>query len=241
MYSFQDKVRYSEVDRHGKLSIPAVVNYLQDCSTFQSEALGVGIEHLKKVHRAWLLTSWQRDLLEDMHRGEDIKVGTWSYSAKGVYGYRNFVIRTLEDRPLVNADSLWVFVDTESGKLVKVTPEDIDVYEREEKIDMEYLGRKIKVQGEGVEKDPVYIKKYHIDTNGHVNNSWYVWFAMEFVPDDEMIHGRKINRLRVEYKKSAMYRDIIYPVVYEQEDAITVSLNDEQGSPYAIVQLSVYE
>ena len=132
-------------------------------------------------------------------------------------------------------------MDTESGKPVKVTPEDIDVYEREEKIDMEYLGRKIKVQGEGVEKDPVYIKKYHIDTNGHVNNSWYVWFAMEFVPDDEMIHGRKINRLRVEYKKSAMYRDIIYPVVYEQEDAITVSLNDEQGSPYAIVQLSVYE
>ena len=126
MYSFQDKVRYSEVDRHGKLSIPAVVNYLQDCSTFQSEALGVGIEHLKKVHRAWLLTSWQIDLLEDMHIGEDIKVGTWSYSAKGVYGYRNFVIRTLEDRPLVNADSLWVFVDTESGKPVKVTPEDID-------------------------------------------------------------------------------------------------------------------
>ena len=241
MYSFQDKVRYSEVDRHGKLSIPAVVNYLQDCSTFQSEALGVGIEHLKKVHRAWLLTSWQIDLLEDMHIGEDIKVGTWSYSAKGVYGYRNFVIRTLEDRPLVNADSLWVFVDTESGKPLKVTPEDIDVYEREEKIDMEYLGRKIKVQGEGVEKDPVYIKKYHIDTNGHVNNSWYVWFAMEFVPDDEMIHGRKINRLRVEYKKSAMYRDIIYPVVYEQEDAITVALNDEQGSSYAIVQLSVYE
>ena len=158
-----------------------------------------------------------------------------------MYGYRNFVIRTLEDRPLVNADSLWVFVDTESGKPVKVTPEDIDVYEREEKIDMEYLGRKIKVQGEGVEKDPVYIKKYHIDTNGHVNNSWYVWFAMEFVPDDEMIHGRKINRLRVEYKKSAMYRDIIYPVVYEQEDAITVALNDEQGSSYAIVQLSVYE
>lgn len=237
MYSFQDKVRYSEVDRNGKLSIPAIVNYMQDCSTFQSEYLGLGIEYLKKSHKAWVLNSWQIELLEDIHICDEIITGTWSYGSKGVYGYRNFVIRTPEERPLVNANSLWVLIDTTTGTPVKVTPGDIEAYGREEKIDMEYLDRKIKIAGDGVLGEPVLVRKYHIDTNGHVNNSWYVWFAMEFAPDDDRIQGKRINRLRVEYKKSARYGDKIYPVVYEQENYITVALNDAEGRPYAVVQM----
>ena len=237
MYSFQDKVRYSEVNKYGKLSLPAIVNYMQDCSTFQSEYLGVGIEHLKNSHRAWVLNSWQIDILEDINLYEDIKVGTWAYGSKGVYGYRNFVIRTIDDRPLVNANSLWVLLNTETGRPERVMPEDVEPYGHEDKIDMEYLDRKIKIEGDGIARKEIYVRKYHIDTNGHVNNSWYVQFAMEYAPDDEKINGRKINRLRVEYKKSARYQDKLYPVVYNHDRDITVTLNDSEGKPYAIVQL----
>lgn len=241
MYSFQGRVRYSEVDRHGKLSIPAIVNYFQDCSNFQSEALGVGIEYLKKVERAWILNSWQIDFLEDIHVTDEIKVGTWAYETKGVYGYRNFVIRTPQDKPLINANSLWVLIDTKTNTPAKVTPKEAAIYGQEEKIDMEYLGRKIKLQGEGTPGEPIVIRKYHIDTNGHVNNSWYVWFAMEYIPDDDKINGKRIGRLRVEYKKSAMYADKIVPVVYCHENDITVALNDTEGNPYAIVQMIAHE
>lgn len=241
MYSFQDKVRFSEVDRHGKLGIPALVNYMQDCSTFQSEHLGLGIEHLKESHRAWVLNSWQIELLEDIHIGDEIRIGTWAYDAKGVYGYRNFEISTLEGKPLAQANSLWVLINTMTNSPVKVMPEDVEAYGKEPRIDMEYLDRKIKITGEGQQQEPIIIKKYHIDTNGHVNNSWYVWFAMEYVPEDDKINGRKINRLRVEYKKSAMYHDKIYPVVYENEQDITVALQDEEGHPYAIVQMIAHE
>lgn len=239
MYSFQDKVRYSEVNRYGKLSIPGIVNYMQDCSFFQSEYLGVGIGYLENVRRAWVLNSWQIDILEEINTCEDIKIGTWAYDAKGVYGYRNFVISTVDDRPLVNANSLWVLLNTETGKPEKVTPEDVEIYGHEDRIDMEYLDRKIKIEGEGICKEEIPVRKYHIDTNGHVNNCWYVQFAMEYIPDDERINGRKINRIRVEYKKSAMYKDKIYPVVYSHEKDVAVSLNDSSGRPYAIVQMIV--
>ena len=36
MYSFDSRVRYSEVDEDRKLSLTGVINYMQDCSTFQS-------------------------------------------------------------------------------------------------------------------------------------------------------------------------------------------------------------
>lgn len=237
MYSYNAKVRYSEVNRQGKLSIPSVVNFMQDCSTFQSEHLGIGLEYLMEHKKAWVLNSWQIEFLEEIDVCQDIRVGTWAYDAKGIYGYRNFVIRTPEDRPLVNANSLWVYVNTDTGRPIKVTPEDVAPYGKEPKIDMDYMDRKIKIIGEGKSETPFSVRKYHIDTNGHVNNSWYIQFAMEYIPDDNMIHGSKINCLRVEYKKSAMYGDEIHPVIYTGERDITVALNGNEGDTFAIVQL----
>ena len=42
VFEFPARIRYSEADHRGLLTLPGVINYFQDCSTFQSEALGVG-------------------------------------------------------------------------------------------------------------------------------------------------------------------------------------------------------
>ena len=59
MYEFNSRVRYSEIDHHGTLTLPALINYFQDCSTFQSEDVGLGTEVLKAEKRAWILSYWQ--------------------------------------------------------------------------------------------------------------------------------------------------------------------------------------
>ncbi len=61
MYSFTSTVRYSECDEHGNLSIVGLVNYLQDCSTFQCEELGLGLEHMRDIKIAWLLVGCLAD------------------------------------------------------------------------------------------------------------------------------------------------------------------------------------
>ena len=58
-YSFDSCVRFSEVGEDQKLTLGSVINYFQDCSTFQSESLGAGVEFLRKQHRVWVLSSWQ--------------------------------------------------------------------------------------------------------------------------------------------------------------------------------------
>ena len=62
MYTFDSRIRYSEIDRSGRLSIPAVVDYFQDCSAFQSEELGVGVEYLANKKRAWFWKEDQRNV-----------------------------------------------------------------------------------------------------------------------------------------------------------------------------------
>ena len=43
-YEFTSRIRYSETDTNGNLSLEALMNYFQDASTFQSEELGVGLK-----------------------------------------------------------------------------------------------------------------------------------------------------------------------------------------------------
>ena len=45
-YEFDSRVRYSEVDSRGRLTWPALMDYFQDCSVFQSEMLHLGVDYL---------------------------------------------------------------------------------------------------------------------------------------------------------------------------------------------------
>ena len=76
------------------------------------------------------------------------------------------------------------------------------------------------------------MRRYHIDTNEHVNNCQYVQMALEFLPAD-----RQFRQIRVEYKKSAVLGDVIYPKRSREEDRTVIELCAEDGRPYAVVEL----
>jgi acyl-ACP thioesterase len=231
-YYYENRVRYSETDSDGKLNISSIVNYFQDTTTFHSESLCVGMNYLKAKNMAWVLNSWQIIIDESIDFGEKIKVATVPYDFKSIYGYRNFWIEH-NDKIVVKANSIWVLLDIEKGMPVKISDEISSAYPIGDKLDMEYGERKIKISGEGIAKEQFRVKKYHIDTNGHVNNACYVQFAEEYLPENF-----KVRMLRAEYKKAAKYGNIVCPMVYLDEDKVTVSLNDEEGTIYSVVEFT---
>lgn len=233
MYQFDSRVRYSETDEQGRLSLTGILNYLQDCSTFQSEDIGLGIAYLKEHHRAWWLSSWQIVIDRYPVLGEKIVMSTWPYDFKGIYGYRNFTIQDSEGRYLVRANSIWFFYDTKQMRPAKIQESDVQSYGNvQKKLDMDYAPRRIALPAEYEERDAFPVMKHHIDTNHHVNNAQYVAMARELLPDDF-----QIRELRVEYKKAAALGDIMVPRVSRTEDGCVVALCDETGAPHAIVWL----
>lgn len=90
MYEYDSRVRLSEVDQHQRMTLNAVLNYFQDCSSFHSEDLGVGIEYLNEHNRMWVLRSWKIVVDRYPYMGEQIKVGTWPYEFGRMTGRRNF-------------------------------------------------------------------------------------------------------------------------------------------------------
>lgn len=230
IYQFESRVRYSEVDRNQMLTLNAVINYFQDCSTFHSEEIGLGIGNLAGKHRAWVLSSWQIVLDRTPGFGEKITVQTWPYDFKGFYGSRNFALLDSGGDRMVSANSLWVYMDLETGHPTKVSEEEVAGYVLEKKLEMDYASRKVPIPKESMEMEPRSVLKYQLDTNNHVNNGQYVLMASEFLPE-----GFEIYQMRAEYKKEALLHDIIVPWVHQEKNNCTVALCDTKGRPYAVV------
>ena len=231
MYSFDSRVRYSEVDFEQKITLSSILDYFQDCSTFHSEDIGIGLDYLKERNAAWILSSWQVGVTRYPKYGERIKISTWAYDCKGFYGYRNFTIQDESETIVAYANSLWVFMDVEKQRPCRIFPEVIETYQYEPQLSMECESRKIKVPVELTQEKPFDVQRFHIDTNMHVNNEKYVLMAQEYLPS-----GFQIEQMRAEYKKSAVFGDRIYPGVCQLDGRILVVLAEEQGKPYAVIE-----
>ena len=231
MYTFDGRVRYSETDENGFLSIAGIVNYFQDASTFQSEDLGVGVEVVSGLGLAWVLNSWQIVVHRIPKLGDRIVIGTFPTSFKGFMGHRNFFLETPEGERLVEANSIWTLLDMKKGMPVRVPALISEKYTLEEPISMPIASRKITVPESGAEQESFQVGRQHLDGNHHVNNGQYIAMAMEYLPADFVI-----GQMRAEYKKQALLQDTIVPVVTVEEERVVVALNGSDGLSFAVVE-----
>lgn len=231
MYEFTSRIRYSEVDSDGKLSLESLLDYFQDCSTFHSEELGVGLDYLNGFGLAWVLSSWQIVVTRYPRLCEQVTIGTFPYEFKGFLGSRNFYMKEEAGNMIAKANTLWSLVNIKTMKPERPTELMLEKYVIEPKLEMNYEPRKILIPEGGNEAEEIHIRVHHLDTNHHVNNGQYVRMAMGFLPE-----GYEIGQMRAEYKKPAFLDDIIYPYVVEKEENYLVSLRDSQGAVYVNVE-----
>ena len=166
-YSFESRVRFSEIGEDGCLTLPGVLDYFQDCCTFESEQTGVGMEVLKEQKRAWVLSAWQVIVKRYPKLGENIKVTTIPYGFRGFIGMRNFILETMDGEKLAWANSYWSFINTETG-----------------------LPKEREVQ------NAFSVQKHHLDTNHHVNNCQYIRMAADHLLEDFKVGQLRVEYKR---------------------------------------------
>ncbi len=233
MYTYETRVRYSEVDNRLILTPQALAKYLQDTCIFDAESGKINIEYLNRRKLAWVLSSWQI-VVERMPRlNEKIKITTVPYAFKGFIGYRNFWIEDEQGVCIVKAATIWTLLNIEEVKPFMPDEEILAGYPLGEKLDMDYTPRKITLEGEGETGQSHTVYRTQIDTNHHLNNSEYINLAYAYLPEN-----CTVKQIRAEYKKAAYLGEEITPVVYANQGKLQVQLGDAQGSPYAVVEFS---
>lgn len=232
MYSFESRVRYSECDEDARLALVSLVDYLQDCSTFQSEVLGIGLEFMHEHHFAWFIAAWRIEISRLPRYGDRIRVGTWCYELKRTSASRNFVILDERGDPCIKADSLWFTYDTEKGRPGRIPESERAYLSDEPRLEMGALERRIGATGPGRTGEPIVVGEQHLDTNRHVNNAQYVLMAtgaLGFALD--------LTAIGVQYAQMALLGDTLVPRIHEEESGWVVELVREDGVTCAVVRL----
>lgn len=233
IYTMETRVRYSTCGADRQTRLSDILDYFQDICTFQAEELGVGLTYMHTHQTAWVLNSWQADIMRYPSFGEKIRITTWPYDFHGFLGFRNFKIEDEAGKNIVLASSVWVFMDMLKNRPVRITPEVASAYHVQPRLEMEYMDRKITDMETSMmqESEPFRIPRYFIDTNQHVNNAKYILLAEELLPVDI-----QPVRIRAEYKKPAVYQDVLYPLVCHQQNCWTVKLNGADEKPYTMME-----
>ncbi len=233
MYTFETKVRYSEVDDKLTLTLSALAKYFQDTCIFDAENGSINIHYLTERKLAWVLSSWQIEIERLPILNESIKIYTVPYEFKGFIGYRNFWMEDEAGNCIVKAASIWTLIHFEQMKPFRPDEEILAGYPLGEKLEMDYAPRRISIEGEGEKGQEHIVYRAQIDSNQHLNNSEYINLAYAYLPQ----HA-KVTQMRVEYKTAAYLGDTIVPAIYKQEGRIQVQLNNMEMNPYAIVEFA---
>ncbi|MCQ2500018.1 MAG: thioesterase [Lachnospiraceae bacterium] len=226
-YAMPIRVRLSETDQDGVLTLFHLINYLQDSSTFHAEEVNKGLAWSRETHLAWVLVRWQLHIKAFPRMGDYLVVRTWPYSFRGFMGGRNYTIERENGEMLVMANSEWILMDMEKNCPARVGKDMAEAFGPEPKLEEDFGPRKITLVGDGSEREHFSIQEYHLDTNHHVNNGQYIHMAENYLDE-----GFVPVHFRAEYKKQAYLGDEVVPKVCKIEGGYQISLETTEGEAY---------
>lgn len=249
MYEFDSRVRYSELAEDKKLSLVSIINYFQDCCTFEAEDNGIGLAWLAEHHTAWMLTGWNIKINRRPSYGEHIYIRTWACGFRFFVGERNFTIRTDDGEILIYAYSKWAYMNTEKNYPERNVPQkELDAYGMAPQMEADFRKGKIKLPEDMKAGRPITVTAGNLDTNHHVNNAEYMELAMtaasEYLNSHSLVGSASLGNvveIRSEYKQQSVLGDVIYPYILKEGNVIFAALKDEAGEPKLIVELTCEE
>ena len=196
-------VQNNEVDKYNNIYPEMILSYLQDTAMEQSENIGVGLEFLIKENLNWILIRYHVQILRYPQINEKIKVLTHAVGFNKMFAYRDFKVQNEEGKVLVTAGTQWLLVDATSHKMLKIDDQFYKAYgvRREYKVPNKY--EKLL----SPEKDMITKKlsagESDIDFNGHVNNTRYIAWVLDNVPE-EILRDYELKEFDIIYKKEIL-------------------------------------
>lgn len=197
-------IHYYDSDQRRKATISSLMRYFEDIAILHSEHVDLGLDYYYSHHAVWMLYKWDIRIKRLPLFKEIVKVRTIATSLKSFQAYRYFDILDENGEQIVTANSMWLFINTETKKPIKITEDMFDGYdvdpENMAELEIGEIGR-----FENADSSKEFNIRYNdIDTNKHVNNIKYVDWALEVVPED-LLQTYCLTRLKVNYRKEIGY------------------------------------
>lgn len=192
---------------------------------------------LEMKDTAWVLISWDIDIIEMPSYNKDYQVQTQARGYYKFYAMRDFTISN-EETCLVRAKTLWMLIDIKTRSIVPM-PDELKKY-------FPYLDKDsvkdymVKLpRTEESETYPIEIHNEDIDSNGHVSNAVYFkWFENSL--DFKSYSRIRYRRIRTLYKKEILaHENIAYRKTIKEKVILFEVINQDTNEHKASVEIEL--
>jgi medium-chain acyl-[acyl-carrier-protein] hydrolase len=202
-------IRFYEVEPNGRLAIPSLCRYLQEAADAHARSVGVSLQQLRGRERMWVIVRLQLFVFSQPFVHEQVKAETWPTTRiDGRRAYRDFRLRAENGELLAEAASLWLFLDSENHRPVRL-PSEIDG----ERIADLVTAQPVESIKLAEPQEPTMFGRFQVgwrdlDANGHANNICYVEWLLETIPDSLRRDG-SLRMLDVQFKNEVLLNETV--------------------------------
>ena len=206
-FEHEDYLDFYSGDKNKLAKASGILQITQAAGNGQMERDRPTYDELTAQGKAFMLSRLDFQVYEPVYSDVMYTVASWACESSRATFTRNYSIEK-DGKTLVMVSSYWVLVDVESRKLLKVDDVDISNY---------YIGEftelykdKLRVPKD-LELEEVGKKEIcycDLDTNGHMNNTYYMDVISNYIP--ELPAGtHRIKSVRLHFSKEAPFGDVI--------------------------------
>ena len=229
-------ISYYSTDTGLTLTQSNLAVLFQDLAIRHSDSLGYTLHYLGEEQKGWAITNWHIQVQRFPQCGEKVRMETWSSSCRRMQAERSYHMLDEQGNIIVKAASRWIYMDLKRRRPTAIPKSMEEDY---------YSGLEAAIENEkyklpiGEEQNLVLavdfqVRRSETDTNRHTNNTQYIAWAMDMVPDYiyDSYHSYDIG---VVYRKECYRNSKITAKTYirdieEEKEVITYFLDANDNS-----------
>ncbi|HLL95428.1 MAG TPA: acyl-ACP thioesterase domain-containing protein [Spirosoma sp.] len=202
-------LRGYECDATGRLSVPALMNLMQESANRNAVDYGIGIADLASQGFGWMLMRFRLRMHQYPRYGQTIRLLTYPTVVEKYFIYRDFQVLADNGTLLADAASTWLVFSMEKRAMVPIPafihglslPDNVEPLSKlPSKPDFQTM------TWQPTDEKRVEVGWFSIDQNQHVNNVAYVQWLLESM-DTETLQTRELAEIDLVYRTESHWDD----------------------------------
>ncbi len=201
-------IRFSETDNCGYMKPLSIFDCFQDIGCEHAADMGLAAVDLIAKNYTWVMLRYNVDIHRAPFWNERVTVKSWRHPHKNLYELRRFEIYDAAETLIIDGLSSWVMVEYQTKRPVRLS---------------RFMTEELLTSGKPLEENFLKIPRLEkhtcekilnvrmqdIDYNNHVNNSVYIGWAIEAIPQ-AVFSDCKLVHVDVSYTREISYGNKIY-------------------------------
>ena len=201
-------IRTYEIDHRKRATVPALIRLMHEAAMQNVLILKLSVWDLEPQNISWVLMRKTMHFSRLPVLGEKISVLTYPAGFERLFTYRDYRVFDESGAQIAWSSSTWLLMDTRLRRMTHIPASILEFNDRmpDQKDCLPRPAGKIPKVETPLPGLQYEVNFYDLDFNNHLNNTLYVKWMLEALPD-EVLEQQHLTTLHIQYRAECRWKE----------------------------------